>query len=230
MQTSMYIEFSFPIDPQKPVVNQGIKPPLVLPRTRLQNGDKSNTSYFEMYAHTGTHIDSPWHFNDMGLRIHDFAVEQFVFEKVCYLHIPCDPWQPVEITDLIPFQEKIDVCDALLINTGFASKYREQDKETFLNATPGLSVESARLLDGRPNLRCIGVDFASVENLKNNRPLGYPVHHALLDSRKPMILLEDANLQVLDSFSIKRIFLFPLRIKDIEASPVTAVAEVSRRY
>jgi len=38
-------------------------------------------------------------------------------------------------------------------------------------------------------------------------------------------LLEDANLAVLPQKPIHRIYLFPLRIQEIEASPVTAVAE-----
>jgi arylformamidase len=226
MPNFMYIEFSFPIDPKKPVANQGIRSPQVIPRTRMAAGDKSNTSYLEMYAHTGTHIDSPWHFNDAGFRIHDFSIDQFVFEKVFCVTIPRQPWQEVGLQDLEPYREKIRSSDALFINTSFAAKYREKDVTQYLTATPGLSLDAARMLAEMPLLRCIGVDFTSVENLQNNRPLGYPVHHALLDGQKPMLLLEDANLELLASRKIIRIFLFPLRVIDLEASPVTAVAEI----
>lgn len=222
----MFIEFSFPIDPAHPVVGQKIKPPQVAPRTRIDNGDKSNTSYIEMYAHTSTHIDSPWHFNNHGWRIQDFPVDRFVFEKVLYLHIPRDSWQPVGLEQLEPHKKDILQSDALLIDTGFAVKFRYKDNFQYLTATPGLSLDAAKMLAAITTLRCIGVDFTSIENLQNNRPLGYPIHHALLDRAEPMILLEDANLAVLSSYSIKRIFLFPIRILNLEASPVMAVAEV----
>lgn len=222
----LYIEFSFPINPQKPVISTNINPPRVIARTRFDNGDKSNTSYLEMYAHTGTHIDSPWHFNNHGWQINDFEIGQFVLEKVISISVAKEPWQPVEIKELEPYLESIQRADALLINTSFAGRYRESDTDLYLTAMPGLSVETAQILAGFPALRCIGIDSTSVENLEKNRPLGYPVHHAFLDRTEPMILLEDANLDAIRNHNIKKLFLFPLRVSGLEASPVTAVAEI----
>lgn len=222
----MYIEFSFPIDIQKPVHSENINPPRVMARTRFDNGDKSNTSYLEMYAHTGTHIDSPWHFNNRGWQINDFEIGQFVFDKVLLIRIEKEPWQPVELSEIDPYLERIQQADALLINTSFAARYRESNPELYLSAMPGLSVEAAQVLAGFPALRCVGMDSTSVENLQMNRPLGYPVHHALLDRAEPIILLEDANLDALGTNYIKKLYLFPLRVSGLEASPVTAVAEI----
>jgi kynurenine formamidase len=222
----LYIEFSYPIDLQKPVISKNINPPRVIARTRFDNGDKSNTSYLEIYAHTGTHIDSPWHFNNQGWRINDFEIGQFVFEKVVSISVAKEPWQPVELSELEPYLERIQQADALLINTSFAARYRESDPDLYLNAMPGLSAEAAHVLAGYPALRCVGVDSTSVENLEKNRPLGYPVHHAFLDRTEPIILLEDANLDALGNLVIKKMFLFPLRMTGLEASPVTAVAEI----
>jgi len=222
----LYIEFSYPIDLQKPVISKNINPPRVIARTRFDNGDKSNTSYLEIYAHTGTHIDSPWHFNNQGWRINDFEIGQFVFENVISISIAKEPWQSIALTEIEPFLEGIQLADALLINTSFAARYRESDPDLYLNAMPGLSAEAAHVLAGYPALRCVGVDSTSVENLEKNRPLGYPVHHAFLDRTEPIILLEDANLDALGNLVIKKMFLFPLRMTGLEASPVTAVAEI----
>jgi len=222
----LYIEFSYPIDLQKPVISKNINPPRVIARTRFDNGDKSNTSYLEIYAHTGTHIDSPWHFNNQGWRINDFEIGQFVFENVISISIAKEPWQSIALTEIEPFLEGIQLADALLINTSFAARYRESDPDLYLNAMPGLSVEAAHVLARYPALRCVGIDSTSVENLEKNRPLGYPVHHAFLDRTEPIILLEDANLEALGNHAIKKMFLFPLRMTDLEASPVTAVAEI----
>ena len=223
----MFIEFSYPIDTQKPVADPKLNPARVVARTRLADGKNSNTSYIEMYAHTGTHIDSPWHFNDQGYRINHFSIEEFVFHKVLLLQIPRQAWQQVELADLEPHRGFLKECDAMLVNTGFGTTYRATDPETYMTATPGFSVEAAQFLATHKGLRCIGVDFTSVENLQKNRPLGYPVHHAFLDRAEPMILLEDAKLDALPASSpIHRIYLFPLRVEDLEASPVTAVAEI----
>lgn len=222
----MFIQFSYPIDTAKPVVDPKINPPLITPRSRLTDGKSSNTSYIEMYAHTGTHIDSPWHFNLQGRKINDFSIEEFVFHKVLLLQIPRNAWQEVGLAELEPHRAMLAEFDAVLINTNFGKTYRATDLETYLNATPGFSTEAAKLLASFTQLRCVGVDFTSVENLQHNRPLGYPVHHAFLDRPEPMILLEDAWLDILPDGPIHRIYLFPLRMEELEASPVTAVAEI----
>jgi kynurenine formamidase len=222
----MYVEFSYPIDPQNPILDGKLNPPRIIKRTRFTDGQSSNTSYIELFAHTGTHIDMPWHFYEKGWKINDFPIKDFVFERVLLLDLPRMASQEIGIIDLEPFKERIQESDALLVNTGFGKAYRWNHPETYLTATPGFSVEAAEILASYKNLRCVGVDFTSVENLQKNRPLGYPVHHAFLDREQPMILLEDANLAALQASPIKRIFLFPLRIEGLEASPVTAVAEI----
>lgn len=222
----MFVEFSYPIDTQKPVVDPKLNPPRVIPRTRLAEGKNSNTSYIEMYAHTGTHIDSPWHFNEQGRKINDFRIEEFVFHKVLLLQIPREAWQEVGLAELEPHRTALAECDALLVNTNFGKTYRATDRETYLNATPGFSLEAAKWLASHSQLRCIGVDFTSIENLQHNRPLGYPIHHVFLDRPEAMILLEDAWLEVLPDAPIHRLYLFPLRVEELEASPVTAVAEI----
>jgi kynurenine formamidase len=221
----MFIELSYPIGPGTTVMESALKPPEVRPRSRMGEGRHSNTSYIGMFAHTGTHIDAPWHFNDTGRRIMDFGIGDFVFSKVLLVDIPAEAWQPVPLDALKPFESRLAACDALLIRSGFAA-FRRSDPDQYVEATPGLSVETARFLAGFPGLRCIGVDFISVENVKKGREIGFPVHHALLDRTEPIILLEDADLAAAADRTIIRLYLFPLRMEGLEASPVTAVAEV----
>ena len=222
----MFIELAYHLNPQTTVVDASIHPPRVIVRKRMADGAQNNTSYIETFVHTGTHVDTPWHFNDRGWKINDFSIADFVFEKVVFLDIPKGAWQPIERADLEPHSAALAVCDALLMRTGFGS-VRATDPAAYNEATPGLSVEAAHYLAGFDNLRCIGVDFISIENLKNHRPLNYPVHHVLLDRDVPMLILEDAKLDELPADrAIRRLYLFPLRIEGIEASPVTPVAEI----
>jgi arylformamidase len=221
----MFIELSYPIGSENTVMEAGFRLPEIKPRSRIVEGRHSNTSYIELFAHTGTHIDAPWHFNDGGRRITDFEIGDFVFSRVLQIEVPVEAWQPVPVEALAAYEAQLQSCDALLIRSGFGEQ-RRLNPELYTEATPGLSLGAAQYLARFPGLRCIGVDFISIENVKRGRETGFPVHHALLDREDPTILLEDANLAAVTGKDILRLYLFPLRMTGLEASPVTAVAEV----
>jgi arylformamidase len=221
----MFVEFSYLISEETNAAESSIYSPKVTPRSRLSAGARSNTSYFELFAHNGTHIDSPWHIIPDGWKINDFEIKDFIFEKVLQLNLRKGPDEEVTVNDLNPWKDQLGELDALLINTGF-SDCRTTDVNKFLTHTPGLSTDLAQWLAGFTNIRCFGVDFSSIENIPRARLSGYPVHHILLGREQPTILLEDANLRVLEGMDIKRVYLFPMRISGLEASPVTAVAEL----
>jgi len=191
----------------------------------LSDGRHSNTSYIELFAHTGTHVDAPWHFIPDGAQILDYRIQDYIFQSVLLLDIPAAPLEPLPVSALQSWQKQLSECDALLIRTGF-SAYRLEEPSTYLAGNPGLSLEAGRYLAGFEQLRCIGVDWPSIENVPKGRRTGFPVHHALLGRQAPTLLLEDANLAALAGHTIRRMYLFPLRIAELEASPVTAVAEV----
>jgi kynurenine formamidase len=207
-------------------MDPGLRSPTVVERSRISEGKSSNTSYIELFAHTGTHIDMPWHFNQNGRKILDFGIEEFVFQNVALIDIPKGANNPVLWKDLTPFLDQLSNVDSLLIRTGFGLE-RKKNPDSYIHDTPGLALETGKKLSEFSNLRCIGVDFISIENIGRARGTGYPVHHALLDRDEPIILLEDANLSVLGNGDIVRLYLFPLRIADLEASPVTAVVEIT---
>ena len=222
----MFVEISYPISFEDTVMDPGLKSPRVIERSRISEGKSSNTSYIELFAHTGTHIDMPWHFNDRGRKILDFGINEFVFHHVAIIDIPKGANNPVLWDDLIPFMHQLSIADSILIRTGFG-KERKKNPDSYIHDTPGLAFDAGEKLSELTNLRCIGVDFISIENIGRARGAGYPVHHVLLDRDEPIILLEDANLSVLGNRDIDRLYLFPLRIANLEASPVTAVAEIT---
>jgi kynurenine formamidase len=221
----MYLNLSYPITKQDVVIEAGIEPPEVMPRSRISLGKHSNTSYFKMFAHTGTHIDAPWHFLDNGKKVQDLVLEDFIFSKVCILDIPAAAGSPIPAGVIREFDNGLQDCDCLLVRTRF-SMQRSTRPEIYLSGNPGFSVEAGQYLASLPYLRCLGMDLPSVENVPNGRLTNFPVHHTLLGNEKPMLLLEDANLAVLEEHTIKRLFLVPLMIEGIEAAPVTAVAEI----
>jgi kynurenine formamidase len=155
----------------------------------------------------------------------DFDINEFVFEHVLVLDLPKEPADPVRTRDLMPHEAEIRDRDALLIRTGF-SRFRSSDPSLYVNQTPGFSIEAAEFLTDFRTLKCVGVDWISIENLARGRKDGYPVHRVFLSRVNPMLLLEDANLAALGHRPVRSLLLVPLRIEGLEASPVTALAEV----
>lgn len=223
-----YIEFSYPIDIADFVQDDGINPPNIIARSRISQGNHSNTSYVNLFLHLGTHIDAPWHFFENGLGITDIPIENFVYNNVTFLNINKIDGSPIMADDLEIHKTIIENSDCLILYSGF-SKFRDSQKKYYIEETPGLSVGAAQFLADFPLLKCVAVDFISIENVKRGRKIGFPVHHILLGRESPILLLEDANLRVLESKEIEKVYLFPLRIKGVEASPVTAVAQIREK-
>ncbi len=221
----MFVNLSYPLTENDIVLENNVEPPVVIPRSRISQGKHSNTSYFKMFAHTGTHLDAPWHFIKDGKKISDFSVTDFIFSRVVLLEIPVNPGKPIRLGPFLAAELSLQECDCLLIRTGFGALRKENSEKYFLD-NPGLSLEVASFLSTFPNLRCIGMDIPSVENVAQGRLSGFPVHKVLLSRQEPMVLLEDGNFEALEDKQVKRLFIIPLMLEGLEAAPVTAVAEV----
>lgn len=224
----MFIELSYPIEINK---SAGLLPsvdePRVIARSRIKKGDSSNTSYIYIYAHQGTHVDAPWHFNDSkGYSITDFRVSDFIFKNVLLIQIGKDKYEPITRDELDEYSESLAKCDALLIYTGF-SKFRDKNPSFYFKETPGFSEQAAKYISEFNNIKCIGFDFISVENIPRNRKIKYPIHEVFLSRDPPFLIIEDMNLKEIIDMDIKRLFVIPIRIPGLEASPVTAFAEIA---
>jgi len=223
----MYIEVSYPIETNTNInLLPSVEYPKIIARSRIKNGDNSNTSYIYIYAHNGTHIDAPWHFNDSdGFTITDFCIEDFIFEKILLLEINKGRFEPILQNELEAYSKDLAKCDVLLINTGF-SRFRQKSPSYYFDETPGFSEEAADYISGFKNIKCIGFDFISVENITRNREKKYPVHNILLNRQPPLIIIEDMNLKGILRRKINKLFVIPIRIQGVEASPVTVIAEI----
>lgn len=221
-----YVELSYPVE-----VNDGVQllpsidAPRVIPRSRVGDGSGSNTSYISIYAHHGTHIDAPWHFNDAGRKIAEFEISDYIFSHVLFLEIPRANYQPITSCELKVCKGALAQCEALLVFTGFSS-FRKSSPKVYFEETPGFSKEAAEYLSCFENIKCIGFDFISVENISRNRLINYPVHRILLHRQPPLILIEDMNLAGIVGKEVNKLFVIPIRMQGLEASPATVFAEV----
>jgi len=239
----MFVEISHSMNPDDIVMPGNIEKPVVVKRSRMVErpseirerdkdcrwGSYNNTSIVKIFAHTGTHIDVPYHVDPKGFKLHDFDLRDFILEHPVFLEIEKGPLEKITVKDLEPYEPQIVNCDALLVYTGFSS-VRNTDPEGFVARQPSFSVEAAEYLVDSFNIRAYGIDTIGIENIpegKGATPIQFPVHKTfLLRKETKSFVIEDMNLKPLIGRRIKRVFVIPLRVFGLEAMPVTAFAEV----
>ena len=237
----MLVEFSYSLDPKEIVMPGEIAKPQVRARSRMVEGPApgeqaegvrwgsyNNTSIVEFFAHTGTHIDVPFHIGADAFQVHDLEISDYVFEKPLILEIPKGDMEKITVEELARHKGQLAQSDLLLVYTGF-SKVRKTDPKRYVTKQPSFSVDGANYLVDNFDLRGFGVDLIGIENIpeaKESDPQ-FPVHRTLLlKKQRKTILVEDANLAPLLGKKISRVYVIPLRLHGLEAMPVTAFADV----
>jgi len=189
----------------------------------ISTGESANSStWIFTNNHIGTHIDVPFHFNNLGKKVIDIPANDWLFQKVSLIDIPCEKALLIKEEDINIFQLPFDI-EMLLIRTNY-EKYRGTDK--YWNDNPGLSPEVANYLRNTfPKLRCIGFDFISITSWKH-RAIGRLSHKAFLapeGDRKPIMAIEDISLRNITK-SIDWLIVAPIIVEDGNGAPVTILA------
>ena len=224
----MFLELSYKIDEHNPGNVLGISSPQIIWRAKFGDGQsKANqTSSLKVFNHYGTHIDTPLHLFPDGKVVADYDISDFVFERVVLLNCRKEDFEKIERNDLEPSQSILEQAELLLIYTGF-SEYRFTDTERYVKHAPGFSEEGAQyIVDHFPTIRCIGIDFMSIENIPAGREVAWPVHKIFLGSQANFLLIEGMNLAPVAGKTVTRVIVAPLRI-NAEASPATVIAEIA---
>lgn len=173
--------------------------------TKEQTGSV-NIGRITTSLHTGTHVDSPFHFDNEGERILGLDINVFI--------------GPARVIDVSSF-EKIDAemlrgfdlegVERLLLKTSVPNK-----PDRFPEQIQELSADSAAYL-GYKGVKLLGVDVPSVDPLDSK---DMAAHHALY--RNGIYILENLMLDGVDDGDYELIAL-PLPLKDADGSPVRAV-------
>ncbi len=237
----MFVELSYSLEPHEIVMPGPIEKPAVIKRSRMipkptDNNESdvrwnsyNNTSLAHFFAHTGTHIDLPFHVDPEGFKLHEFCLNDFIFEHPLLLEIPKGDREKIIVDELQTYKDELAQADVLLVYTGF-SKIRNQAPERFVAEQPAFSVEAANYIVDNFNIRAYGVDLIGIENIPEGKvavPTPFPVHKTfLLKKKQKSFLIEDMNLVPILGKKIRRVFAIPLRLYGMEAMPVSAFAEL----
>lgn len=177
----------------------------------LARGDGANVTRIEMGAHTGTHMDAPFHFVPDGTGIDQLPLETII-----------GPCRVFDLTDIPGHIDRaaVERCDLRGI-TRALFKTRNSQRwargETVFDPTfIAIVVDGAQLLVER-NVKLVGVDYLSVEPYGSKQ---HPVHHTLLGAN--VTVIEGINLSAVTPGDYELIAL-PLRLRGADGSPARVI-------
>ncbi len=222
----MYYQYlSYPLDVNDPGFPG--EPTLTLETcTSTDNGDVYNSSKIHLFNHFGTHFDAPRHFNPQGVSITQLPLDQFIYNKPLLLDIPKNTGEMIEPEDLQEYLASIQQADFLIIRTGL-EKVRLQNPQEYAANGSAVSIQAAQyLIDNAANLKAIGFDFISLASPAHPEH-GVKAHQIMLGmfSENFICIIEDMQLAHINKTVLQRIFALPLRVKGIDSSQVTVLAE-----
>jgi kynurenine formamidase len=188
----------------------------------MDRGDVSNLFVLKLSNHSGTHIDAPCHFVASGLRICDFRLEEFVFERPFCVDVSMADGQLLEPHHFQPHAKEIGFADLLLVRTGY-TPVRQNSPERYALQSPGMSTRGASFLaENFPRLRALGMDTISLACMQHLEE-GLEAHRILFrgDGRR-FLIIEDMNLD-LDLSGLRRVIALPLFIEGVDSSLCTVM-------
>jgi arylformamidase len=217
---NQYIYLSYFLNDQTPLYGGG-KGIHVLPDRSIPAGDTANTKTLKFQNHSGTHIDYPNHFFNLGSTSEKYSAAFWIFAKPHLIIRSTDDDEIVNFTDeeLSTIPEDVDF---LIFKSGFGN---HRSNERYWLNNPGFSPELGKVLKSRfPLLKILGMDFISLTSYQN-RELGREAHRQFLGGDKPILLVEDMDLSLLFD-TPKSLTCLPLLIEGLDGSPVTIIAEI----
>jgi arylformamidase len=175
---------------------------------RIADGQPYNVARLTMGAHSGTHVDAPYHFLADGGTVDQLPLE-ILMGKCRVLDIGAR--DKIERKDL----ESRDLRDDLrvLLKTRMSGQLRVRDfQQDFVYLTP----DAAQYLV-QAGIKLVGIDYLSIERFGSE---DFSAHHALLGAG--VVIIEGLDLSEVEAGEYDMTCL-PLRIVGADGSPARVV-------
>ncbi len=180
--------------------------------SKIEEGADANVTFIRMSAHTGTHIDAPYHFLGGDNDTVDQLPLELLIGPAYVLHVP------VEV-NLV----KTETLQALVIPEGTTrlliktrnSNYWQSAETEFIKEYVAISPDAARYLIER-GIQVIGVDYLSIAPFDNT----IPTHRILLEAG--VLIIEGLNLSGIDQKNYE-LYCLPLNLIGTDGAPARAV-------
>ena len=194
----------------------------------ILNGDSCNSSNLSMPAHTGTHIDAPYHFDQNGKTLEQYPPDFWFALKPSMIEVKAEPGILLTYQDLHSHLKRVPIdSDILLIKTG-AELWREDKNLDYLTKGVGIEVEVVDWIRQNLYLKFLGFDFISLSS-PLHRETGRVAHRKLLSEHpsgnNPILIIEDMSLKNIN-IAPRKVLLIPLRFHQSDGAMITVLAEV----
>ena len=177
-------------------------------KSRIDKGDECNLTKLIMSAHSGTHIDAPFHFINKGKTVDKLDVKIF-YGKAAVFELDCE--KQINVKDLRKL--KIEGEKRVLFKTRNSRLWKQKHFNKKYVFFTGKSAQY--LVDC--GVKLAGLDYLSVEQFGNE---AHPAHDVFLSNN--MVLLEGLNLTGIKPGNYT-LSAFPLNLEGREGAPVRAV-------
>jgi arylformamidase len=178
------------------------------PIKRIADGGSSNVSRLVMGTHTGTHIDAPKHFIDVGIGVDELPLDLLI-GRTRVVEIP--KRGPITADDLAAAGLREDI--RVLLKTPNSSLW---NSGTFHEDYAHVASSGARYLVEQ-GVKVVGIDYLSIEQFKSS---GAPAHRTLLSNG--VIIIEGLNLSDAEP-GMYEMYCLPLRVTGGDGAPARVV-------
>ena len=164
--------------------------------------DGSNSTKINLYSHTGTHIDVPYHVFETGKKVNDISLDKFYGK--CKVFDLTNVEEKIIKEDL----EKLDIKEGDIILFKTKNSFKEELNFVYLDKTAAEYLVSKKI-------KTVGIDSLGIER---DQP-EHETHKFFLKAEIPII--EGLNLKEAEEGEYI-LCCFPLKI-NIDGSPARAI-------
>ena len=178
--------------------------------SEIAAGGNTNTSFLEMGAHMGTHVDAPDHFLGNGQTIENLPLN-ILCGRAYVLHLPEIELITASIlqnADIPPRTRRI------LFKTRNSNYWTGEDR-AFQTDFVALSLDAAEYLVSR-SVKLVGIDYLSIAPYKQSRP----THETLL--KAGIVILEGLDLSAVSQGRYS-LYCLPLKLAGSDGAPARAM-------
>jgi arylformamidase len=179
---------------------------------KMEDGANANVTHLSMSAHTGTHVDAPYHFLGGSAPTVEFLPLNYLTGRAVVLHVPDE-------VDLItePVLRRLEIpprTRRVILKTR-NSKLWERNERDFQKDFVALSADAAEYLV-RKGLKLIGIDYLSIAPFAQ----GLAAHRALLGAG--IVILEGVDLSNVNPGRYT-LYCLPLKLQGSDGAPARAI-------
>jgi len=202
-------DITIPIEPDMPVWPGD--PAVSLQQvSKIEAGDNANVTHVSLSAHTGTHVDAPYHFLSDGDTLEKVPLN-LLMGRVYVLHLP-----DVDLitADVLKRAEIPPRTRRVLFKTR-NSEFWERGVKEFQADFVALSSDAAQYLVNR-GVKLVGIDYLSIAPYRESRP----THEILLQAG--IVIIEGVNLSEVTQGRYT-LYCLPLNLQGVDGAPARAV-------